>query len=156
MFGQQGMIILIDKIPTIGTLFERPTPFFADKLQIDNIFPKRFLDEVLKENPETLTNDGCLESAKTCFQENTQNKKSVIEHEDLMGVHTKILFSAMKSSNFIRFLEKLTGILPIIPDPHYRGSGLHITGSGGNLDIHADFNKVSSKSDWSVVLVVVC
>jgi len=61
-----------------------------------------------------------------------------------MGVHTKILFSAMKSSNFIRFLEQLTSISPIIPDPHYRGSGLHITASGGNLDIHADFNKVSA------------
>lgn len=115
------------------------TPF--PHIAIDNIFPVRFLEQVINENPESLTKDGCLKSAKVCFQESTQRKKSAVEREDMMGVHTKILFSAMKSSNFIHFLEELTGIEQIIPDPHYRGSGLHIIGPGGNLDIHADFNK---------------
>ena len=49
----------------------------------------------------------------------------------------------MKSSTFVSFLEKLTGIQDIIPDPHYRGSGVHQTLPGGNLDIHADFNRYS-------------
>ena len=33
----------------------------------------------------------------------------------------------------------------IIPDPFFRGSGLHYTASGGNLNIHADFNRYSVK-----------
>jgi Rps23 Pro-64 3,4-dihydroxylase Tpa1-like proline 4-hydroxylase len=117
-----------------------PFPHIA----IDNIFPKRFLEFVLEENPETVALNGCVGASKECFQETVQNKKSAIEHEDLMGVYTKILFSALKSSNFIRFLEELTGIEAILPDPHYRGSGLHITAPGGNLNVHADFNKYNA------------
>lgn len=54
---------------------------------------------------------------------------------------TRTLFSFLKSSTFIQFLEKLTGISDIIPDPHFRGSGIHQTLSGGFLNIHADFNR---------------
>ncbi|EEC49972.1 predicted protein [Phaeodactylum tricornutum CCAP 1055/1] len=110
-------------------------------ITIDGIFPKRFLEEVLKENHESVGANGCLAGAGKCFQERVQKKKSAIEEDDLMGLHTKILFSAMKSSNFIHFLEMLTGIQDIIPDPHYRGSGIHLTATGGNLNVHADFNK---------------
>ena len=38
------------------------------------------------------------------------------------------------SSEFINFLEKLTGIEGIIPDPHYRGGGMH------QIKVHVDFN----------------
>ena len=67
--------------------------------------------------------------------------KSAIARETDMGMHTRVLFSFLKSSIFTTFLEELTGIKNILPDPHFRGSGLHFTGPGGSLDIHADFNK---------------
>ena len=38
------------------------------------------------------------------------------------------------------FLEKLTGIAGLIPDPHLRGGGLHEIRRGGSLGVHADFN----------------
>jgi Rps23 Pro-64 3,4-dihydroxylase Tpa1-like proline 4-hydroxylase len=38
------------------------------------------------------------------------------------------------------FLEKLTGIAGLIPDPHLRGGGLHEIRQGGALGVHADFN----------------
>ena len=57
-----------------------------------------------------------------------------------MGPYTRMLFAFMKSSSFILFLEELTGIKGILPDPHYRGSGLHITAPGGYLEVHANFN----------------
>jgi len=42
---------------------------------------------------------------------------------------------------FLRFLEELTGINGLIPDPYYRGGGIHQIEKGGKLDIHIDFNK---------------
>lgn len=42
---------------------------------------------------------------------------------------------------FIDFLETLTGISGLIPDPHFRGAGLSITLPGGHLALHADFNR---------------
>ena len=49
--------------------------------------------------------------------------------------------SQFNSSTFVDFLERLTGITGIIPDPHFRGGGLHQILPGGFLKVHADFNK---------------
>ena len=58
-----------------------------------------------------------------------------------MGIYTRLLFHVMKSSTMVRFLEELSGIKHIVPDPHFFGSGLHFTdGDRGKLNIHADFN----------------
>jgi Rps23 Pro-64 3,4-dihydroxylase Tpa1-like proline 4-hydroxylase len=40
----------------------------------------------------------------------------------------------------LRFLEDITGIAHLIPDPYLEGGGFHSIGAGGFLKIHADFN----------------
>ena len=45
------------------------------------------------------------------------------------------------SAPFLRFLERLTGIDQLIPDPYFIGGGLHQIVPGGKLGIHADFSK---------------
>lgn len=57
-----------------------------------------------------------------------------------LPAYTKNLFYALNSRPFILFLEKLTGIEGLIPDPHFSGAGIHRIATGGHLDIHADFN----------------
>ena len=47
---------------------------------------------------------------------------------------------AFNSYPFVHFLETLTGIDGLIPDPHYHGGGLHQILPGGKLKIHSDFN----------------
>lgn len=46
----------------------------------------------------------------------------------------------LNAGPFLRFLEKLTGIDHLLPDPHLVGGGIHLTRRGGHLGIHADFN----------------
>jgi hypothetical protein len=46
----------------------------------------------------------------------------------------------LNSGPFIRFLEALTGIDHLLPDPHLLGGGVHLVGPGGHLGVHADFN----------------
>ena len=58
-----------------------------------------------------------------------------------MGDATRFLLYQLNSSIFISFLEKLTGIPGIIPDPHFQGGGLHQIEREGFLKIHVDFNK---------------
>ncbi len=41
----------------------------------------------------------------------------------------------------LQFLEELTGIQGLIPDPYFFGGGLHQIKSGGFLEVHADFNR---------------
>jgi Rps23 Pro-64 3,4-dihydroxylase Tpa1-like proline 4-hydroxylase len=47
---------------------------------------------------------------------------------------------AMNSPPTLAFLEKLTGIDGLIPDPYFGGGGLHQIVRGGFLKVHADFN----------------
>jgi hypothetical protein len=46
----------------------------------------------------------------------------------------------LNSGPFIRFLEAMTGIDHLLPDPHLAGGGIHLSRQGGHLGIHADFN----------------
>jgi hypothetical protein len=54
------------------------------------------------------------------------------------------LFQAMvhelNGPSFLSFLERVTGIHSLIPDPYLFGGGLHSSGPGGILAPHADFH----------------
>jgi Rps23 Pro-64 3,4-dihydroxylase Tpa1-like proline 4-hydroxylase len=70
-------------------------------------------------------------------------KQSRLQDSYFRGVsgfarHMLLLFN---DHVFLDFLEKLTGIKGIIPDPHFFGGAFHQILPGGKLDIHADFNR---------------
>lgn len=50
------------------------------------------------------------------------------------------LIEDLNSADFLGFLERLTGIEGLIPDPYLEGGGIHQIGTGGYLKIHTDFN----------------
>jgi hypothetical protein len=45
-----------------------------------------------------------------------------------------------KLSILLQFIENVTGIKGLIPDPPCHGSGVHEIAQGGHLSVHADFN----------------
>ena len=42
-----------------------------------------------------------------------------------MGPFTSALIAQLNAGPFVSFLEELTGIGGLVPDPHLRGGGLH-------------------------------
>jgi Rps23 Pro-64 3,4-dihydroxylase Tpa1-like proline 4-hydroxylase len=100
---------------------------------IDNFLPEAVLDDVLAEFPKPQQID---------WQqfENKAEKKLASKHEQQMGDATRSLLYNFNSATFITFLEVLTGIDGIIPDPHFEGGGLHQIQRGGYLKMHVDFN----------------
>jgi hypothetical protein len=48
-------------------------------------------------------------------------------------------FDFFNSQPFLEFLEGLSGIEALLPDPYFIGGGFHEIGRGGKLGIHADF-----------------
>ena len=46
----------------------------------------------------------------------------------------------LNSPAFLGFLERLSGVRGLIPDPYLDGGGVHSIGSGGFLKVHTDFN----------------
>mmetsp|Transcript_12910 Transcript_12910/g.19753 ORF Transcript_12910/g.19753 Transcript_12910/m.19753 type:complete len:339 (-) Transcript_12910:592-1608(-) len=115
----------------------RPFPHMV----LDDLFPASILIAIEQEIPESnLDKEGCMKGSNYCFKRKTDYLKSTIEKEGEMGHYTRILIGYLKSATFTTFLQRLTGISGIIPDPEYAGSGLHITSAKGHLNIHADFN----------------
>lgn len=51
----------------------------------------------------------------------------------------KALFYFFNSPAMLQFLEGLTGIQGLIPDPYFMGGGYHEIRRGGKLAVHADF-----------------
>lgn len=51
------------------------------------------------------------------------------------------LISEMNSGPFTLLLQQLTGVQPLLSDPHLQGGGVHMVKRGGLLRVHADFNR---------------
>jgi hypothetical protein len=69
-----------------------------------------------------------------------QRFKRWIENPARLPAPLATILRAFNAPPMLAFLEQLTGIDGLTPDPAYIGGGLHRVRSGGRLEIHADFN----------------
>ena len=69
--------------------------------------------------------------------------KLATHDEQRMGPFTRQLIAQFNGGPFLRFLETLTGIRGLLPDPHLSGGGLHRIERGGFLRVHEDFTRNS-------------
>lgn len=98
---------------------------------IENFLPKPVLKRVLDEFPKRMEGK---------YADSHSNLKTGYQMEKIESSYITSLHDALNSSQFIEFLEEMTGIKGLFADPHFAGGGLHETARGGHLSIHADFN----------------
>ncbi len=100
---------------------------------LDDFFPKEIADQL-----ET----ACRNQRPNNDVSNLvhQNKKFELRDHNLMNIELLELLSFFHSSRFLKFLEQISNINGLIPDPHLEGGGLHSTKNGGFLHMHTDFN----------------
>ena len=108
---------------------KKPFPYCV----IDNLWDFNLLKNAEKEFNEFQDWDGEKKFAGAI-------KKRFCETESKMPSNIIEILRFCNSSKFIASLEKLTGEKGLIPDPHYRGAGMHSTTKGGFLKMHTDFN----------------
>jgi 2-oxoglutarate-Fe(II)-dependent oxygenase superfamily protein len=101
---------------------------------IDGLFPDELLDAVLGEFPSPDREEWLQFSSAT-------ERKLASNKQTQMGEVTRSLLAELNAGTFIDFLEELTGITGLVPDPHLEGGGLHQIERGGHLNIHVDFNR---------------
>ena len=106
----------------------RPFP----NTSLDGVFSDSLLDKVVGE----FSRD--IEWADAQLPKKSPKKRTAPERG--AGPYTNQLLSTLKSSSFIRFVERLTGIPKLIPDLHIRSGGLHSYSTGGRLELHTDYN----------------
>ncbi|HVS76702.1 MAG TPA: 2OG-Fe(II) oxygenase, partial [Steroidobacteraceae bacterium] len=78
-------------------------------------------------------------SARWKEYDNADERKQVCSDPTAFGPTAEILLYAMNSAPFLRFLESLTGIRGLIPDPHLHAAGYMKVEPGGFLGLHYDF-----------------
>jgi Rps23 Pro-64 3,4-dihydroxylase Tpa1-like proline 4-hydroxylase len=71
---------------------------------------------------------------------NANEKKLAFDVVERLPAPDRDVLYFLNSRPMLRFLEVLTGIEGIIPDPYYSGGGLHQIKRGGKLEVHADYN----------------
>jgi Rps23 Pro-64 3,4-dihydroxylase Tpa1-like proline 4-hydroxylase len=74
------------------------------------------------------------------YQSHYENKQE-LNGEGKMGEFTQHLLYQFNSAPFLQFLETLSGIENLIPDPYFFGGGIHQLNRGGKLAVHADYSK---------------
>lgn len=100
---------------------------------LNDFLPNAWLDPLIAEFPKP-------RSGNWQSFDNTQEKKLASSLETEMGAATRTVLAQLNSPVFLEFLETLTGIAGLIPDPYLVGGGLHQIERGGFLKVHADFN----------------
>jgi hypothetical protein len=70
-----------------------------------------------------------------------ERRKFQLGDEAALPPFTRQIIWAFNSAVFLRFLSELSGIEGLLADPSLWGGGLHQTGRGGCLAIHADFHR---------------
>ena len=118
--------------PDLRARFRAATPF--PHVVIDGLLPEDILDTVVEESPGPDANVDWLHADRP------DTIKWSIPNDWALGPTTRQVLNQFNCATFLNFLEEVTGITGLIPDPYYFGGGLHQHERGGFLKIHADFN----------------
>ena len=100
---------------------------------IDNIFPTAFTQLLLDHFPQDpKAHDKVYEKG---YGGTHKRQISPYDCDETL----RAAFALFNSAPMLQFIEALTGIKGLLPDPYFAGGGLHETSAGGLLGIHADF-----------------
>ncbi|MCB5208086.1 2OG-Fe(II) oxygenase [Methylovorus mays] len=116
---------------TLASQYQSGEPF--PHIVIDNFLPEALAQSILDQFP----------------REQTSNEK--VYERGYRGLHKRQIspqacnrelrevFAFVNSAPVLMFLQKMTGIDGLIPDPYFNGGGFHETSRGGLLGVHSDF-----------------
>jgi 2-oxoglutarate-Fe(II)-dependent oxygenase superfamily protein len=115
----------------------KPFPF----VKIENFLEPAFAEEVSGSFPafEMATDLGLA------FKTVNEKKKVQITDSSLFPSSVVRLNEAISSKDFLDDLSFITGIPMLLADEKLLGGGMHLTGPGGRLDVHVDFNYVEDR-----------
>lgn len=110
----------------------KPFPYF----KVDNFLDPQQAKAIVEAYP---TFDVALEQGKT-FTTVNERKKVQITDSTKYAPPVAQLNRLLASQPFLDDLSYITGMPNLLADDSLTGGGIHVTGPGGRLDVHVDFN----------------
>src|ERR1700730_15128018 len=115
----------------------KPFPY----VKIDNFIDPEKAKEIVAAYPAF---DAALEQGKTFTTVNERKKVQISDYRKFTAPVAE-LNDLLASPAFLADLAYITGIPNILADEQLLGGGIHVTGPGGRLDVHVDFNYIEDR-----------
>jgi Rps23 Pro-64 3,4-dihydroxylase Tpa1-like proline 4-hydroxylase len=112
--------------------YKANTPY--PHIYFDDFLPLEVAEAALHDFPEP------KEAAWHAYTDVNQRKKLAFDVVEKLPTSIRDVLYFLNSRPMLKFLETLTGIQGVLPDPYYTGGGLHQIRPGGLLEVHADFS----------------
>jgi Rps23 Pro-64 3,4-dihydroxylase Tpa1-like proline 4-hydroxylase len=103
-------------------------------IYFDNFLPVDVAEAALRDFPEPKEVDWLA------YKDVNQHKKLAFDAVEKLPASIRDVLYFLNTRPMLKFLETLTGIQSVLPDPTYAGGGLHQIKPGGLLEVHADFS----------------
>lgn len=108
---------------------------------IDDLVPRDLALQIARSLPSY---EQAREQGREFYALNELRKVQLVD-QDTFPDPVKTLNEALASPQWLEQLVAITGIPNLVADPELRGGGIHLTGQGGRLDVHVDFNYVEDR-----------
>ena len=132
---QDGLSLDPVEARSMGELFSadyaNASPF--PHIVLDDFLPPALIDKALENFPTgERASDGVFNIGY-----GGEHKRQIMPED--CNRFSRELFQFFNSRPMLQFLEGLTGIDGLLPDPYFTGGGFHEITRGGRLGVHADF-----------------
>ena len=121
----------VKDIDSLARAFHAGDPF--RHVLIEDFLSEDFLKAILDEFPQPEPEDMRSEFGR-------KSRKHAAHDITAIGPAFRRWDEALRSSEFIGMLERITGIDHLLHDPEYHGAGTHNNMNGQGMDVHIDFN----------------
>jgi hypothetical protein len=126
--------------------FRKAKPF--PHVVIDNFLPLDIANAITKEFPSIGAIPWEISGPGICYAMGGPNlglNKVQKSDENCFPPFIRHMMMVFNSATFLGFLEDVSGVKNLFPDPSFTSCGLHSTGRGGKLMIHADQSRHPSE-----------
>ena len=123
--------------PSLRRAFETAAPF--PHVVIDNFLPAahaRFLSDAFPGPDDPIWLDWRKRSPHQWGKQGLGDSSRF----GALDPRLRLALQEFNAAPFLKFLEAVTGVETLLPDPYFSGGGMHQILTGGLLDIHTDFN----------------
>ena len=128
------------RLPELSRQYQGASPY--PHIVLENFLDPGILEDCIVEFNKLNETDGWIN------YKHYNEKKRGLNKLDLLPEAIKGTINELNSPEFLEFLSTLTGIKDLQKDDALEGGGIHQSGKGGFLNIHADFTVHPHHRNW--------